>query len=335
MGNRKKQIDIAKLICACQVLFLHTINLTRLESTGIVKLIDDLMYRLIWVVNPVEFFFITSAFFLFSKPLSWNRLKKNLFRLVALYAFWSLFYLDNIVNIFLSNGLLVAFVKAFRLIFFIGTGGHMWYVLALIYALLLLYPLLMKRKEWLAFSISIIFYMINLLGDSYYCAIEGFPHLKSLIDFLNSALGSMYLFRGWIFVMLGFFLAVHKERKYFWGSFFIFVFFGILNNAELSFIKDRGMGLQYSITVMKPIASFMMCYWLTFDKFSIKENTAFLAKLSTVLYFSHIYIRKILYNYIADMHVVYLIILLLCMAITKFLEMISKRKQMSWVNNVL
>lgn len=192
----------------------------------------------------------------------------------------------------------------------------------------------MKEKLKLAWCISIIFYVINLFGDSYYYMIAEIPLLTTVFDFLNSALGSMYLFRGWIFVMLGFSLAVHKERKHFWGSFCIFILFGILNNTELALIKNLGIGLQYSVTVLKPITSVMMCYWLTFDKFSIKGNTSYFARLSTVLYFLHIFFRELLYNCIIDMHVVYCIILLFCMTTTILMDALSKIKHLSWVKKI-
>lgn len=334
MLKRNGLIDITKFISACMVLFLHTINLSRGYGSSPIEVIDKIVYAAIWIINPVEFFFVISAYLLFSKPLRKNNERKFIKRLIILYCFWSLFYLENIVAIFKTNSFMIAVLKTARLIFLIGTGGHMWYVLGLIYAVLLLYPLLMRKKSKLGYAIGILLYMVNLLGDSYYHLIEGIPLLKHVFDLLNNGLGSMYLFRGFIFVMLGYYLATHKGRRGVKFVIPVFVLLGLLNNVELYTLKAIGTGLQYSITVLKPFTTFMLCYLVTANYTRIKGDTAFWAKFSTVLYFIHIFVRDIVCQYIAEMHIVYFIVLAVSLAITIVFDILARRKGMRWINNV-
>ena len=145
MVKRNNLIDITRLIAASMVLFLHTINLY--EQQGVIGTLDDLIYKLVWIINPVEFFFVISAFFFFKKPLNKDNIIRYSKRLLYLYGFWSLFYVGNIVNIFQTNHFWIALLKTVRLVFLLGTGEHMWYILALLYALWVLWLLLIKGKE--------------------------------------------------------------------------------------------------------------------------------------------------------------------------------------------
>ena len=164
--------------------------------------------------------------------------------------------------------------------------------------------------------------------------IEDLYFLKKPLDLLNSVLGSMYLFRGFLFVMIGYYLATHKrrEKRLFWAGGVILL--GILNNIELLALKQLGWGLSYSITILKPITSFAFCYCLTSTQFISQKNTIFCARAGTVLYFGHIFVRDILLGFLANIHEVFFITLLICVIATLMMEWLARYKIFIWLNQI-
>lgn len=337
MDSRNKAIDIVKLGCALLVLFLHTINMYRLQLNGFIGYFDDFVYRIIWFINPVEFFFVFSAYFLFSKELNYKNLAKVIKRLSILYCFWSLLYINNIISIINESTTLVySIIKIIRLLFIMGTGGHMWYMLSLIYSLIFLYPILKRKKEKTAFILSFLFYLINLLGDSYYNVLPtGMGLYQPFKFFIGVMGGNLYLLRGPLFIMIGYMLAHKKIVLNLGPSFILFIIFGILNNIELDLLKFYSMGMQYSITIFKPFVVYIFCFIITNTNINLNINTIFFSKCSTCIYFAHIFFREILYKYINNIHLNFFVILTLCVILTLILDQLSNFKMFKFLKYVL
>lgn len=337
MSSRNKTIDILKFICALLVLFLHTVNIYRTQITGGVEALDYVIYKLLWFINPVEFFFVVSSFFLFSKKLEIRELYKIINRLIFLYLFWSLFYISNVINILNTDASLIfRIIKIFRLILLIGTGGHMWYVLSLIYSLLLLYPILLKNRVKAAWIISIFLYIINLFGDSYHNLIGTGSIVHKYYEILLAIMGgNLYLFRGAVFIMIGYTLATRKIKLSKEIAFFLFIVLGCLNNLELAILKTLAVGIQYSITITKPFVVFFFCYLAFECKSKIGKDTLVLAKCSTCIYFSHIFFREIVLRYIDNIHIAFVIILLLGILLTIIIDGLSKLQMLRFLKKVL
>ena len=333
MKTRNAKVDIMKLVSACMVLFLHTVNLSR-DNSGFIGMVDEIIYKGIWVINPVEFFFVMSSYFLFIKPLSKREIKIFLKRLTILYTFWSIFYMGNIFSIFQENSIPVAILKCVRVVFFLGTGGHMWYVLSLVYSVLLLYPLLARGKKFLAWIIGGGFYVLNLLGDSYYYLLRDDAIIKKIVDFLNLAMGNMYLFRGAIFVMIGYTLATRKRPFKTEFVFGCFILSGLFNCMEHDIIRQFGIGLQYSVTIFKPLTSLLLCYCLTSKDSMVNKDLSFCARFSTTLYFLHIFVRNLLDEYILNAHLMFLVVFVMCFITTIFMDYIARHRRFNWIKKV-
>lgn len=352
-NSRDTRIDILKFLCAFLVLFLHTANLGK-PYTGIVEnTLSDVLYFLVWSINPVEFFFIASAFLLFKKIVNApdcnydKRIKLYIQRLVVLYFFWSLFYLSAVFEPFLNvssvKDVVISLIKIFRRLFLIGTSGHMWYVLSLIYGIMLLKPFLNdqtnnKIKTRIAWCISSILYVVSLLGDSYYHLLPDYCPLVTVLDMTRRALGSMYLLRGPLFIMIGYSLAHSKEvrstRTNVLASFLLWVCLAVANNVELFLIKSLDTGLQYSITVLKPITSYAMWRFIRKLPALSLPYSSFLAKTSTVMYFIHIFLRDLLEPFSNDYFIVMISIFLFCLFISYVLVKLQKFDKFSWLKEV-
>lgn len=147
--HRDANVDLFKYFCAVLVVFLHTANLGKPYPDSFTNILTSLIHKVVWVFNPVEFFFIASSFYFFQKHWQKNtnlRKQSVLYakRLVQLYAFWSCFYLPEFILSFLSaksmSDILRELLKFFRAFLFSGTSGHLWYVLSLIYGILFFDP---------------------------------------------------------------------------------------------------------------------------------------------------------------------------------------------------
>lgn len=181
-------IDIVKLICAYLICNLH-IQPFNIKTIGIDALCNiDFSPLMILCRVAVPFYFTASGFLLFRKidinNLNGEVVRDYCFKILRLSATW-----------------------AFILV--VGGIGHLWYLGALVLAVIVLSVLIKKGLSLrYMFGISIFLYAIGLLGDSYYGFIEplkNFSILKLFIEwyemiFINTRNG---IFFGMIFVLIG------------------------------------------------------------------------------------------------------------------------------------
>ncbi|WP_295090337.1 acyltransferase [Ruminococcus sp.] len=327
--TRNSTIDIIKLFCAVLVVFLHTVNTEVLFKDTIQETVRRIIYRIVWCFNPVEFFFIVSAYFFFKGNNFQNaQLKKLIIRLSVLYLFWSVLYLnylfDPFANVKTVSQFAFAGLKMVRRLLFIGVAGHMWYVLSLLYGSVILWVLMKKGHYAWAWGFAVVCYLIALVADPYYHLFDALPLAQKIFDLIRATFGSPYLFRGPIFIMIGSCL-VKKEKCKISVAAVMFAVMAILNNLEVIMIKNNALGLQCSTTVFKPITSYffvLLCLNIRIDG---KRSSAVVAKISTVMYFAHIFIRDLLVQSVEDMYLVWLLTMAICICLAVVLNLISKK----------
>lgn len=198
-------IDCYKFLCAVMVVFLHTVNIT--ELYGIYNEAKTVLYHFTWCINPVEFFFCVSVFFLFKNGINDEKLRKYIKRLIKLYIIWSVVYLPStLIECFSGNSFVYGFFKLVRRMLILGTSGHLWYVIALIYGLIIMYPIIKANKIRIAWGISIVSYAVVVFGEAYCNVISKYPqiHIFKIPALLKTVLGSLYLFRAPLFIMIGY-----------------------------------------------------------------------------------------------------------------------------------
>ena len=145
-------IDVVKFVCAFLVCIIH-IKPFNVELLGIDKL-SYLNFGLqkYFCRVAVPFYFTASGFLLFRKldfsNLNISRIKNYCFKILRLLGTWTF-------------------------LLFVGGSGQLWYLGALVLAIIILSVLIKKGipMRWIIL-ISVILFLIGLLGDSYYGFIE-------------------------------------------------------------------------------------------------------------------------------------------------------------------
>ena len=175
--QRNPSIDVFRYICAILVIAIHTGPFKEInESLGFI--VTDIIPRV-----AVPFFFIVSGYFYVcklqngEKPL-WNSIK----RLLIVYSLWSIFYyLIQYIQwgYYNPKGFAINCVVSF---IFYGSSYHFWFFPALIFALCFTTLLWKMRYQKIIIPLSIILYIIGVLGCAYYNLCRGLPLLSKLFE---------------------------------------------------------------------------------------------------------------------------------------------------------
>lgn len=190
-------VDRFRLVAALLVVAIHTAPLTSYTIIG-----DFVLTRIIGRV-AVPFFFMTTGYFVLSKP---ERARGFLVKTSRLYLICIALYLP--VNIYAGHmdglsisGLIIS-------VLFEGTFYHLWYLPAAIIGVCIVAPFIKSNKSHLCAVVVSLLYIVGLLGDSYYGLVENVPALKAVFDPLLRVMGGytrngiflapMYLFLGYV-----------------------------------------------------------------------------------------------------------------------------------------
>ncbi len=207
MSNKKSYtgIDYVRFIAALLIIAIHTSPLASYSETG-----DFILTRIIARV-AVPFFFMTSGFFLISKYTSGNdRLISFIKKTGLIYIVSILIYIP--INVyagyFKTDNLLPNIIKD---IFFDGTMYHLWYLPAAMIGAAIAWYLVKHLDFKKALIISVLLYVIAILGDSYYGVTERIPLLNKV--YAQMFLVSDYTRNGILFAPLFFVLGGFISSK--------------------------------------------------------------------------------------------------------------------------
>lgn len=179
-------IDAFKFLCAFLVFAIH-IQPFSPELFEHADYLNILSQKYICRL-AVPFYFTASGFFLFKKTniseLDFSLVSKYCFRIMCLFGIWSIILCS-------------------------GSVGHLWYLKSLIVATIIV-GLLFKYKVKLKYVavISVVLYIIGLMGDSYYQVIKTAGE-NNFLGFMVSQYDVLFgktrngLFMGVIFVLIG------------------------------------------------------------------------------------------------------------------------------------
>lgn len=176
-GNRQYGgFDLCKIAAAFLVVAIHTSPLVSFSTDA------DFILTRVFARVAVPFFLMVSGFFLLPQYLYQNSTdrrpilrfwKKTLF----LYLLATLIYLPVSFYAGHLNGL--SALAVFRVIVFDGTFYHLWYLPAAMLGVGLVYLLSRKLPPRAIIAVSLIFYLIGLLGDSYFGLADRIPALSA------------------------------------------------------------------------------------------------------------------------------------------------------------
>lgn len=160
-AKRKEYVnlDIAKFVCSLLIVFIHTSPFAEMST------IVDFYFKDVVARVAVPLYFAMSGFLFFRKldyqdgkiknsPENLRHLMKCVTRNLTVYLTWSvIYYAASIPEWYYSGWWGIYVIKDCVVkLFFTGSYYHLWYLLALIYAIPLLYILLCFisiRKIWL------------------------------------------------------------------------------------------------------------------------------------------------------------------------------------------
>lgn len=159
-------LDVMKLLCALLVVYLHTYN----HDWGTIGE---------WIhvnLSPigVPFFFIVSGFLYMGKLRDSKDKPKDYFlhylkRVAYMYIFWSVITLPvawmNIESAHAEYGFLMKLLYIIRCLFFTGSIGIYWYILALVYNSIILFYAMKWHKMKLLYVLSCVFFILGVLYD--------------------------------------------------------------------------------------------------------------------------------------------------------------------------
>lgn len=288
-------IDIIKFLFSVCVVGIHT-NILTSETSNIEWGIFHGIFRL-----AVPFFFVCSGFFLGLKLYRTNtfndgknEIKKYIKRLIVPYIFWLIIGLPFQVYKLRADNFVLIIFKLIRSILFYPWGA-LWYIWALIIAILLITPFYKKGKIKYAMLIGGILYFFALICNNYYFLIEN-TFLQKFIDIYLKVFHSSRngLFVGLYFVSTGLYIAelINKGINiYNWKHKVILIVSYIFLIIEIFVIKrktyrdDNSLYLMF-IIVIPELLIFLMRY-------RVKIKTTLLRNYSTGIYFLHIPIRDL------------------------------------------
>lgn len=202
LGDKREYIalDFVKLVCAFLVMMIH------IPITGN----GELNF---WLTNvpcrlAVPFFFLTAGFFAAGKMHDKAKIVRYIRRIMCLYMIYTIVYARWIIVDYVNaEQMNIHGVQRFIYEFFYaGSYVHLWYLIALVWAVGLLYILLEKFKwqERNVYTIAAVLYAIGVCGN-------GYRNFSTKIPFINWLYTSWGSTRDGIF----FWLSVHCFRIFF------------------------------------------------------------------------------------------------------------------------
>lgn len=206
MNPRNSTIDLAKFIAALLVVAIHTSLFNDVNET-LYFVFNELICRL-----AVPFFAICTGYYLCLSVNGdqSNKVWKQEWKLIKIYALWTLLYFLFLIPNWIEIGYLsipncIGYLKSAVLI---GSYFHLWYVLYVIYAIPVFYLCLKYIRSSLWIWIAIALYGINAFNygySSFYsedswvqifsCINKGYAIVKSQFVILPMLLCGAYLTR--------------------------------------------------------------------------------------------------------------------------------------------
>lgn len=281
-------IDIIKYLCAVLVIMVHTAPLLPYNETMNWYLMT-IMGRFV-----VPFFFISTGYFICintQKRGEWY-FKSYIYSLIKIYLIWSLIYLPCGIDYIATEFQIPIYLYPIALIIaliYVGTYFHLWYIPALILALLMVQWFMKHFRKRYLLTLSLICFLIGAM-ETYY----GYIKIPLLIDLIDRYIRIFFttrngLFFGFFYVAWGYFIA----QKDTWLTYIrhyglLTIIFFVLMVVEAMIIHDSN-NLDSNILLMA--APFTICLFLYAKNVTItwKLPYAKLREYSSIYYFSHAY----------------------------------------------
>ena len=292
-------IDLMKFICAILVVVIHVAPIDA-EFNLFNWWIQQYLARI-----AVPFFFCASGFFLFKKikieTFDINVILQYVKRMIRLYIIWSVIYLPfNIYDIMKSDDIMHSLLVLGRNTIFAGSYLHLWYLTASAFAVLLIGFLLSKKvKLCRIFVVSLFFYLVGLLGDSYFGILkllqpftpiwEGLKTIEKVICSTRNG-----LFFGFLFITMGVVLSYRDKKNSTKNSIIGFLASMLFMLVEATLVKwfDFALGGSNMYICLIPATWFLFCL---VSNIELKNSGVWitLRHMSSLVFYIHLWVAKI------------------------------------------
>lgn len=318
-------IDIMRIISSLLVIGIHTFPFLQINPS-----LDFFMTRILGRI-AVPFFFMTTAFFLFSEGLpTFHKLKKVLLQL----------FIIDIVSIFIyipiqiyNHTLATSLIEIIKDVLIDGTFYHLWYIPASMIGIVIIYILIKYIGMKLSFMIVCCLYLIGVGGDAYYGITSQLPCLSYVYDyvFMICDYTRNGIFFAPMFLWLGAFIAQHQKNIVKKHCFVTLLLSFLLMSLEMIFLHHNKIPRHDAMTLFLPITMlffFVLLISYTGKRYSICKD------LSLYVYILHplmIIVTRLfgkmlnIEKYVIDSSLIhFLIVTLLSFLLSYFLICIQK-----------
>ena len=287
MQRRQVQaIDLMKFVCSILVIIVHTHPFyEKLPDVGFV--FSNILGRII-----IPFFFISSGYFMQKglKGKSNSYFKKYIHRIIKLYLIWSFICLPAgyllVNNVIQLKGFewVIALIAG---LFYAGTYYHLWYMAALIFAMIFCYLWLKKFSMKSLLILGGILLMIGCV-ETYHALFKN-TLLENPLHIYFSIFHTTRngLFFGTLYVALGLYIAQTDLDLQIQHRFIKSVFFFVLLIIEAFTTRIHHWAIDYNMYFMAVPFTFYWFCWLLNTQCPWKLNYKSLREYSTIIYFSH------------------------------------------------
>lgn len=291
--KKYNSIDLFKFIMAFCVIALHTGPLE-----GCTIYLINTFYST-FVCMAVPFFFIASGFLLAKKMqypfcLEENRviIVNYMKKVIRLYLVWTVIYFPLALIHFVSRKenpirAVLIYIRGFFLVGHQYNSWHLWYMLSTIYALAIILFLLKKRQS---IQRIILFGFVCFLVGTFITYLTTYyeGNTSKLVEIVKKILvysvENGRIFSGIFYIPIGMLLSKETIRK---QVFWVFLIAGFIAN----FMIDN----QSISTLFEAVSSIGLFGVIEKIKFADSKVFPFVRKMSTFIYFIHMYVWSFYY----------------------------------------
>ena len=317
--NYNVSIDIVKYLCAIMIVDSH-VRLINIENSFLFELFRFALY-----------FFHCSFGYYFYKSIirnDKNIISKNVKRLLPPLLFWMVIYtLLNFYNEVLSGAMTInEFIKLNIISLFINsTGFHLWFMASLIIYVMIATVLFRNNKLKVLYPISIVLYILGLLGSYYAFIGNQIPFVKDLINMKYYTTFCRLFMHGLPLFTMGLYISENDGKLIETDTkmlvFSCIVLFGLACTEILYAINNGNISVNICTVFLCLFTCpfFIMCLKNPLSKYSYMGKTA--KYISTFMYYSHPLFRTLVLSIMMrvfgiDLNPLYatVIVVLLCTA---------------------
>jgi serine/alanine racemase len=253
----------------------------------------------------VPIFFVASGFFLYRKTtledFSPSPTKAYVIKILKLYIIWTIIYFPRQINTIIKDekGIAHGGLIFIRDCIFDGSFYHLWYLPALIFAVVLISFLLSKRIKmtWILIVAGSL-YAVGLFAQSWFGIIEPLreqaPQRWAVLKFIQGIIVTTRdgAFFGFLFVGIGAYFAFYgfeiQKKKALMGL----SISALLMFLEAWYVKHFKFALDYSMYVfLVPLTYFTFALILNWRIPSNSRVFKVLRILSSLIFFTHLWIK--------------------------------------------